>query len=143
MPADLTEIRALLASVDGFTPGPWIALEYAANDAAVAIAETDPDKHEHPGALIVGQTDARDARLIAAAPTLHAHLTDLVGEVERLRRIVDRAQDAVYAAAVAPLEEMEHNQRRVGNGHHVAQEIAVDFGKWLAGALAAGEVDDG
>jgi hypothetical protein len=73
----LADVQALA----GFTDGPWIAHIYAAQDAAVAVAEDDPDKHDHPLALIVGQTDARDAPLLAAAPDLHADLLTLHGVV--------------------------------------------------------------
>lgn len=160
MTADLTAIRALLASTSRFTDGPWIALEYAANDAAVAVAETDEDKHEHPGALIVGQTDAHDASLIAAAPTLHAHLTELVGEVERLQdenghfAALVKASAWETSLAVAPLNaELErlraHNARMaafldmtaecmpgLGNGYALDAAIHKHAG-WVSDAYKA------
>lgn len=80
MPADLTAIRALLASVQGFTPGPWHLVGF---DALTADGENSLLALDVDGMAVVDRME--DARLIAAAPTLHARLTDLADEVERLR----------------------------------------------------------
>lgn len=40
--------------------------------------------------------------------------------------------NAVYAAAAPLLEAIEHGTRRVGNGHHAAQEVVAAFEAYLA-----------
>jgi hypothetical protein len=71
---DLDKTRALLASVAGFTPGPW--------DRSPDGLVWAGDRAFDPLCHVV---DLHDARLIAAAPDLHRELTEAVGEIERLR----------------------------------------------------------
>jgi len=187
MPADLTAIRALLASVQGFTPGPWMAhkwsldsAEHVASEIAqaarnsggsdlhAAIKQIGDAEWIYPAFTGNGPTSGPNACLIAAAPTLHAHLTELVGEVERLRLVVGWAEtDALgtsnalalvteqakrdCAERDAELERLRaHNARMAANiteradAHRYMAEACPDDPTFLAtaaelDALAAGE----
>ena len=77
------EARALREAA---TPGPWTFVVYTKNDAAVYVAEEDPEKHEHPHALVAGGVGGhRDAALLAAAPDLAATVEALEAELAEAR----------------------------------------------------------
>ena len=82
---DTTEARALVERLDGYTPGPWRVAP--TDDTTVicpertVVAEIDGDYNE-PDLWPVMEGNAR---LIAAAPDLHAALTAALDEIDRLR----------------------------------------------------------
>lgn len=127
MPVDLTAIRALLASVAGFTPGPW----------RLQTATSGLDDHaavKAGGYLVVEDAPDATAALIAAAPDLHRELTEAVGEIERLR-----AHNALAEAC-------DHEESAPPGSFPICD--ALPPGHWPETAaalrcLAAGEVDDG
>lgn len=156
MSPDLTAIRALLASVEGFTPGPWVHDEgvdphFDRFFARAASVDTAPD--ERGGAdhiALVHGYEGPNGRLLAAAPTLHAHLTDLVGEVERLRTRVRHADnvlaaiDGIRAFGEDPADcaaRLVSNLLEIKSACHgrPGEHPIAAFRR----ALAAGEVDDG
>jgi hypothetical protein len=79
------EARALVERLTGYTPGPWRVAP--TDDTTVicpertVVAEIDGDYNE-PDLWPVMEGNAR---LIAAAPDLHRHLTAALDEIERLR----------------------------------------------------------
>lgn len=79
------EARALVERLTGYTPGPWRVSP--TDDTTVicqertVVAEIDGDYNE-PDLWPVMENNAR---LIAAAPDLHAALTAALAEIERLR----------------------------------------------------------
>lgn len=99
MSFDLDKARALLASVEGFTPGPWVHDEgvdphFDRFFARAASVDTAPD--ERGGAdhiALVHGYEGPNGRLLAAAPDLHRELTEAVGEIE----IRDRQQAGTQA----------------------------------------------
>lgn len=159
MSPDLTAIRALLASVEGFTPGPWEWVDVVDGiDSAIAlrgpsrfVLDLGIDPHEQGyGGRSGEQASERDDALIAAAPTLHAHLTDLVGEVERLRTRVRHADnvlaaiDGIRAFGEDPADcaaRLVSNLLEIKSACHgrPGEHPIAAFRR----ALAAGEVDDG
>ena len=136
MPVDLTAIRALLASVAGFTPGPWrrdgfdvVPARMSSEGWHIADCGTSnsPDSAPH------------NADLIAAAPDLHRELTEAVGEIERLRAHNARMADLLNKVANA-MDLAEHALIWTDGAEMVTSVLP------LAPALrrlAAGEVDDG
>ena len=139
---DIDKIRALLASVAGFTEGPW-RIAYTAGQGGIDSSKVYTDAlGEHP--FCIGDVNRyryvpADQKLFAAAPDLHRELTEAVGEIERLR--------AHNARMVALLN-------KVANAMDLAEHALI----WTDGAemvtsvlplapalrrLAAGEVDDG
>ena len=91
MTFDPKEARALVERLDMFTPGPWVRdcwdiLGKAPGTGIVAEicrpGELDSEFWK------IGEPD-NNARLIAAAPDLHATLTAALDEIERLRRAAD------------------------------------------------------
>ena len=96
MPVDLTAIRALLASVAGFTKGPW-RIAYTAGQGGIDSSKVYTDAiGEHP--FCIGDVNRyryvpEDQKLFAAAPDLHRELTEAVGEIE----IRDRQQAGTQA----------------------------------------------
>ena len=112
MPVDLTAIRALLASVAGFTEGPWtpykwslgsaelvaskiaqVARNSGGSDLHAAIKQIGDAEWIYPAFTGNGPTSGPNAALIAAAPDLHRELTEAVGEIE----IRDRQQAGTQA----------------------------------------------
>ena len=92
-PYQITEARALVERLDGYTPGPWVRDCWdilgegpgTGNVCEVSIPNGVDDKYWKPG-----EPD-NNAALIAAAPDLHAHLTAALDEIERLRMERDYA----------------------------------------------------
>ena len=70
MPVDLDKIRALLASVAGFTEGPWHGDDLG---RVVTVRAATP---------VCDYTPRANRPIIAAAPDLHRELTEAVGEIE-------------------------------------------------------------
>ena len=93
-----------LASLRGFTPGDWrwsavgpTTFELVAGIERVLYRRGDKTGLQH-GTINADQVDGPDARLIAAAPSMHAEL------------LARRARDAEVEALVAALREaMEWN----------------------------------
>ena len=85
MPVDLDKIRALLASVAGFTPGPWrMSIENGSGIVAGhrhAVVSADSSALGWPVVLV----ERRSRPVMLAAPDLHSHLTEAVAEIEQLR----------------------------------------------------------
>ena len=81
MPVDLDKIRALLASVAGFTEGPWHGDDLG---RVVTVRAATP---------VCDYTPRANRPIIAAAPDLHRELTEAVGEIE----IRDRQQAGTQA----------------------------------------------
>lgn len=126
MPVDLDKIRALLASVAGFTEGPW-----SPDDELGWIRPTK-------GLQITGYVQRVNRPIIAAAPDLHRELTEAVGEIERLR-----AHNARMVALLNVMADALQSERggfwdavsdHVGTNRHISTALR---------RLAAGEVDDG
>lgn len=109
MPVDLDKTRALLASVVGFTEGPWTMGKPALVDIAL-------------------MADAlRSIATIIGAPTNADPLTDLDGLVMAVRGLAERAETVrvVTADRDALVAEM---------GARIADAVAADraaFGAWL------------
>ena len=78
MPVDLDKIRALLASVAGFTEGPWHGDDLG---RVVTVRAATP---------VCDYTPRANRPIIAAAPDLHRELTEAVGEIERLREEMEK-----------------------------------------------------
>ena len=106
------DARALVERLTGFTPGPWAyrpekyddwGMVRGADKYPVASASTcrsdDFEKNEHRR----NKTDPADAnaRLIAAAPDLHAALTDALDRAEKAEAERDRKLDAHYDVGYA------------------------------------------
>ena len=123
MPVDLTAIRALLASVAGFTEGPW---EIADSSRIRSTA----------GVPVTGYVAPNNQPLFAAAPDLHRELTEAVAEVERLR--------AHNARMVALLNVMaDALSERGGFWDAVCAHLGTNYAtSEVFRRLAAGEVDD-
>lgn len=98
-PIDIPALRALAASCDGHTEGPWIQGKDSSSPYAGTFDHYDPFG---PGpkagsvACVVGEPEGgaseeeeASARLIAAAPDLRAAVLALCDEVERLRDGLD------------------------------------------------------
>ena len=98
MPVDLPEIRALLASLAGFTPGPWHRDGF---DVVPARLSSEGWRIADCGTSDSPDSAPYNADLIAAAPNLHRHASELADEVERLRAEVEAlraGQDEAVAA---------------------------------------------
>ncbi len=135
MPVDLTAIRALLASVAGFTEGPWHRSGF---DVVPARMSSEGWHIADCGTSNSPDSAPYNADLIAAAPDLHRELTEAVGEIERLR-----AHNARMAAQINALADACGNHK---TGTSVL--LAIPGASWEESAiilrrLAAGEVDDG
>ncbi len=90
MPVDLDKIRALLASVAGFTEGPWrMSIENGSGIVAGhrhAVVSADSSALGWPVVLV----ERRSRPVMLAAPDLHRELTEAVGEIERLRAELEK-----------------------------------------------------
>ena len=128
MPVDLTAIRALLASVAGFTPGPW--------DRSPDGLVWAGDRAFDPLCHVV---DLHDARLIAAAPDLHRELTEAVGEIERLR--AHNARMVALLSKIADAMDAADREPTWSDRMIVVTDSLPDATDLRR--LAAGEVDDG
>ena len=135
MPVDLDKIRALLASVAGFTPGPWRRDGF---DVVPARLPSEGWQIADCGTANSPDSAPYNTDLIAAAPDLHRELTEAVGEIERLRAHNARMADLLNKVADA-MDEAEHEAW--DDGAEIvtnALPVAADLRR-----LAAGEVDDG
>jgi len=88
MTIDTKEARALVVRLTGFTKGPWCV--DISDPTDVVVWDDDDNLIANIGqciqpVYIAFDCDPLDARLIAAAPDLHAALTAALDEVERLR----------------------------------------------------------
>ena len=128
MPVDLDKIRALLASVAGFTPGPW--------DRSPDGLVWAGDRAFDPLCHVV---DLHDARLIAAAPDLHRELTEAVGEIERLR--AHNARMVALLSKIADAMDAADREPTWSDRMIVVTDSLPDATDLRR--LAAGEVDDG
>ncbi len=135
---DLNATRALLASVAGFTEGPWrMSIENGSGIVAGhrhAVVSADSSALGWP----VVWVERRSRPVMLAAPDLHRELTEAVGEIERLR-----AHNARMAAQINALADACGNHK---TGTSVL--LAIPGASWEESAiilrrLAAGEVDDG
>ena len=139
MPADLTEIRALLASMAGFTPGPWrMSIENGSGIVAGhrhAVVSANSSALGWPVVLV----ERRSRPVMLAAPDLHRELTEAVGEIERLRAHNARMADLLNKVANA-MDLAEHALVWTDGAEMVTSvlPLAPDLRR-----LAAGEVDDG
>jgi len=143
MPVDLDKIRALLASVAGFTPGPW---GWSADRELCLVPGLVTPRGLY---IMTGWTAAApvevkpctpaDGRMLAAAPDLHRELTEAVGEIERLRAHNARMADLLNKVANA-MDLAEHALIWTDGAEMVTGvlPLAPDLRR-----LAAGEVDDG
>jgi len=151
MPVDLDKIRALLASVAGFTKGPW-RIAYTAGQGGIDSSKVYTDAiGEHP--FCIGDVNRyryvpEDQKLFAAAPDLHRELTEAVGEIERLTDENGHLAALVKAGAwetslaVAPLNAEIGRLRAV---FAKVAEVAADASKnnepgsawWLTRIVAA------
>ena len=138
MPVDLDKTRALLASVAGFTEGPW-RIAYTAGQGGIDSSKVYTDAlGEHP--FCIGDVNRyryvpADQKLFAAAPDLHRELTDAVEEIERLREELGKP-------TVGPWRrELFGNQVRwhasAGEGDRIAA-IARSPGDWRGGWIMRG-----
>ena len=101
---------ALLASLTGYTPGPWgAALEKGCHGVVASVL----GEEFNMVALIGNDTDTPDrepmrfanAALIAAAPDLHRIATEQAAEIERLRDALERIE-CIEFGATPPSEEV-------------------------------------
>ena len=97
MNTDTAAIRAQMDALSGFAPGPWKV--NPTDDTTVIthdrnmVAEIDGDYNE-PDLWPIMEANAR---LIAAAPDMHATILALCDEVERLREALKPfAEEAAY-----------------------------------------------
>ena len=152
MPVDLDKTRALLASVAGFTEGPWrMSIENGSGIVAGhrhAVVSADSSALGWPVVLV----ERRSRPVMLAAPDLHRELTEAVGEIEDLRRQIDRHIEGriiAESAARTCLDDVErlraHNARVLAFVQSVNRASPPDEGSVMydLGRLAAGEVDDG
>ena len=94
---------ALLASLTGFTPGPW---RHDSRQSGIDAPQSISPRTGKPDRIALtlllphnlGSVDAENANaaLIAAAPDLHRIATEQAAEIERLR---EAAEDAEYDLA--------------------------------------------
>mgnify|MGYP003520735625 CR=1 FL=1 len=145
MPVDLDKTRALLASVEGFTPGPWVHDEgvdphFDRFFARAASVDTAPD--ERGGAdhiALVHGYEGPNGRLLAAAPDLHRELTEAVGEIERLR--AHNARMVALLSKIADAMDAADREPTWSDRMIVVTDSLPDATDLRR--LAAGEVDDG
>ena len=140
MPVDLDKIRALLASVAGFTRGPW---EHV-NKATAHVLSPDCVVHRIEPKDWAATPGSRprwiaDASLIAAAPDLHSHLAEAVGEIERLR--AHNARMVALLSKIADAMDAADREPTWSDRMIVVTDSLPDAPDLRR--LAAGEVDDG
>ena len=87
MTNDLNAIRARMEALEGFTAGPW---EERTFSHFIEIASLSEDAAICQVLVMPGTYEDTDARLIAAAPDMHATILSLYDEMERLRGLLDR-----------------------------------------------------
>lgn len=138
MALDLTEIRALLASVAGFTEGPW---RRDGLDVVPARPSLEGWQIADCGTSNSPDSAPYNADLIAAAPDLHRHLAEAVEEIERLR-----AHNTRMAAQINALADACEAAMSSEDGPLVVCD-ALPGRRWsecntALRRLAAGEVDD-
>lgn len=101
MTFDPKEARALVKRLDGYTPGPWdAALESGCHGVVAAILPEGANI-----VAVIGNDIATpekepsrfsNAKLMAAAPDLHASLTDALDEIERLTEALTLVERLYY-----------------------------------------------
>ena len=107
MPVDLDKTRALLASVAGFTKGPW-RIACTAGQGGIDSCKVYTDAiGEHP--FCIGDVNhyryvPADQKIFAAAPDLHRELTEAVGEIERLREELEKPVAGAWMNDFRPSE---------------------------------------
>ena len=88
----MTDDDKLLASLTGFTPGPWVWGEY--NNGLDGNGDVVLTYYDYEG---MSCGDDANAALIAAAPELHRIATERGAEKERLRDdIIEREAELIY-----------------------------------------------
>ena len=146
---DTQDARALVERLTGFTPGPWAyrpekyddwGMVRGADKYPVASASTcrsdDFEKNEHRR----NKTDPADAnaRLIAAAPDLHAALTDALDRAEKAEAERDRKLDAHYDVGYA--QGVRDATKLVGTSNEVnAERVCRMIAALLPADTPAGE----
>jgi hypothetical protein len=117
MTFDPKEARALVKRLDGYTPGPWTCGQAArpvdgcydwgvkayVNGNYEVVAESFARSSES----IYPPAEA-NARLIAAAPDLHAHLAAALDKIERLQTAIKRQAGAAKTLRESTLAEVQH-----------------------------------
>ena len=139
MPADLPEIRALLASLVGFTPGPWRIARTASRGGLDPCKVYTDALGEHPvciGGVNGFRYSLADQRLFASAPDLHRHASELADEVERLRAEVEALRAGQDEAVAA-------ERHRIGAWIRAQKEVNVVDRLSLSRAIEHGDhIDD-
>ena len=139
MPVDLDKIRALLASVAGFTPGPWrMSIENGSGIVAGhrhAVVSADSSALGWPVVLV----ERRSRPVMLAAPDLHRELTEAVGEIERLR--AHNARMVALLSKIADAMDAADREPTWSDRMIVVTDSLPDAPDLRR--LAAGEVDDG
>ena len=136
MPVDLDKIRALLASVAGFTPGPWrMSIENGSGIVAGhrhAVVSANSSALGWPVVLV----ERRSRPVMLAAPDLHRHASELADEVERLRAEVEALRAGQDEAVAA-------ERHRIGAWIRAQKEVNVVDRLSLSRAIEHGDhIDD-
>ena len=133
MPADLDKTRALLASLAGFTPGPWHRDGF---DVVPARLSSEGWRIADCGTSDSPDSAPYNADLIAAAPNLHRHASELADEVERLRAEVEALRAGQDEAVAA-------ERHRIGAWIRAQKEVNVVDRLSLSRAIEHGDhIDD-
>lgn len=147
---DLTAIRALLASVAGFTPGPWRGdrndgtIKYTVRGSDGRIVLTVDHKNGRYGFVVgdnydeghdIGGEHDADESLFLAAPDLHRELTEAVGEIERLREELGKPTVGPWRRELFGSQVRWHAS--AGEGDRIAA-IARPPGDWRGGWIMRG-----
>ena len=127
MSLDPDKIRALLASVAGFTEGPWHGDDLG---RVVTVRAATP---------VCDYTPRANRPIIAAAPDLHRELTEAVGEIERLR--AHNARMVALLSKIADAMDAADREPTWSDRMIVVTDSLPDAPDLRR--LAAGEVDDG
>ena len=133
---DLGKIHALLASVAGFTEGPWRTRQSDGMDGPrYSVRAYDSDSAYPITGSIVSDHERHDARLIAAAPDLHRELMEAVGEIERLRAELEKPVAGPWRRELFGSHVRWHAS--AGEGDRIAA-IARPPGDWRGGWIMRG-----
>jgi hypothetical protein len=125
----MTDNNKLLASLTGYTPGPWVWGEY--NNGLNGNGDVVLTYDDYDG---MSCGDDANAALIAAAPDLHRIATEQAAENKRLRDAV--APIAAFAALVCASNAVDDFVLTMGS-RLAATQLTVGHMRMLHAALAA------
>lgn len=102
---NVAAIKAQMAALTGFTEGPW-RLETLSPSHGHYY--DDHIVEDYGAGLSVAYSDRANARLIAAAPDMHATILALCDKVDRLNAAIVRQAGAAKTLREATLAEVQH-----------------------------------